>query len=247
MQVFCPKCGTSSEVAETAGSAACSSCGAALPVNLPAFGPPTDGPKPHAFGVADMAAVPAVVPPKTSFVWNERQLPDGTWVVGLRSAVPGPGCFGAVFLSAVFASAYVWANVRHGEGAVIVLGIVALWAAYRALCAAVNRATLRVGPDAITIVRAPIPQAGGLRVPTSSVARFDVVKGMRMRAGSTTTQYWGVRAVGVDIAPKYVPLGLMTRDQADYVRDRLATMLADVQRRAGIVPPQMPYQAPPAF
>jgi hypothetical protein len=247
MHVFCPKCGASSEVAAGAASASCSACGEALPVNLPAFGPPTGGPKPHAFGVQDMAAVPAVVPPKTGFVWSEQQLPDGTWLVGLRSAVPGPGCFGAVFLSTVFAAAYTWANARHGEGVVIVLGVMALWAAYRALCAAVNRATLRVGPDAITIVRAPIPQAGGLRVSTASVARFEVVKGMGMKTGSTATQYWGVRALGVDIAPKYVPLGLMTRDQADYVRDRLAAMLADVQRRAGIAPPQMPFQAPPAF
>ena len=110
MQVFCPRCGASSEVRAAAASARCSSCGEALPIHLPAFGPPQGNHAPHAFGVEDMAAVPRVVPPKTKFVWVERQQMDGVWEASIKGS--GGGCAAVVFLACTVVASYSWGPRR---------------------------------------------------------------------------------------------------------------------------------------
>jgi hypothetical protein len=238
MQVFCPSCGASTAVGEASAQAACAQCGAALPMNMPAYGPPEMGAKPHAFGVQDMAAAGTIKPPATRFVWNEVQSPDGAWMVGMRGAAPG--CvlvLGIAFLGAtVFAAAQCGSNAGNAEVRATLVGLLAAYFAYKALCGAVNRSTLRMDGDVLAVRRGPIPELGAVRVPTSGISGFDLVRGMTTSSGGTKTVYHVVRAIGVG-PPARLPLGMHRREEADFIVRRLTEMLADVQRRFGIAPP----------
>ena len=244
MQVFCPKCGAGTDVAAGTTRAACGRCGEALPVNMPAFGPPEMGPQPQAFGVEEMAAARvAKTPVATTFVWNEVQGPDGAWAVGLRGGTPGCALIaGIAFVFTTFVGAAQCGKARPGPVPWI-MGVLAVYCAYRALCAAVNRATLRLDGDFLVARRGPVPELGNVLVSTSTIVAFDVVRGTTVKTNGTKTVYYVVRAIGSG-PPAKLPIGMMPRDQADWVKDRLGQMLADVQRRAGIVPPIVPGVSP---
>ncbi|MGH7294975.1 MAG: hypothetical protein ACRELB_08580, partial [Polyangiaceae bacterium] len=241
MQVFCPRCAAPNDVASSATSAQCTSCGAALPVHMPGYGPPDAGSRPHTFGLDDMAAVPRVVLPKVNFVWNERQLPGGAWgvYVGGRS---GAGVMWVVFaIGSVVATSMVCANVEGDPVVPIVLsGVVSLFFAYRALCWAVNRGIVRVDQDWLAMYRGPLWQPGRVRVATASIATMRPYKTGTLKGGATVTVYFGVQAVGGDGTTTALPFSWMPREQAAYVCERLNTMVREVQKRAGIVAPQLP-------
>jgi hypothetical protein len=241
MQVFCPRCGASSEVDPAATKASCSSCGEALPVHLPTFGPPTaDGRArtPHAFGVEDMAAVPHVVPPKTKFVWNEQQLAGGAWVVSLRTG--GPGCFAVLCFACTIFASYAWGTTRDTPVVVVtLLAAFAIFFGYKALCRVVNHSLLRVDSDWVSVRRGPMPEGLGVRVMTSTILRFMPVRTMTTGSGAKKTPYFAVQAVAGNGTTKRLPLGkMLARGEADYACERLMQMLTDAQKRGGGPPIQ---------
>jgi hypothetical protein len=244
MLVFCSKCGTSSDVAGSASSAACSACGAALPVNMPAFGPPQGGHKADAFGLADMAAVPRVVPPRINFTWQEQQLGGGAWSVAVRErTTAGCAVVALLALSSMGVGSYIFGTAEGDTTVpVVVFAVVAAFFGYKALCLAVNRGSLRVDQGWLAMSRRPLPEKPGTRVPTASIAQFRPVKTMTVKSGTTRTTYWGIQVLSADGTLTRLPMGNMPREQADYVCERLTVILKDVQKRCGIMPPQIPVQ-----
>jgi hypothetical protein len=251
MEVFCPKCGTGTEVGVSAASAACAACGAPLPLHMPAFGPPQAAPRPQAFGVEDMAAVPRVVPPRVNFNWREQQLAGGAWGVSVRQGAP-VGCW--VLAIMAFTCVVIGSVIWGSESAeieplapVIVLGIVGAIFGYKSLCLAVNRGTLRLDQNWLAMSRGPLPEKISVRAPTASIATFRPLKAMTVKSGATRTTYWAIQVIGADGSLWRLPLGNLPRDQADYVCERLTAILRDVQKRCGIVPPQLPPQYQQGF
>jgi hypothetical protein len=244
MQIFCPKCGVGTDVASGAAAAACHACGAALPVHLPQYGPPSQH-KPSAFGLDDMAAVPRVAPPRTTFAWSEAQTPDGGWVV--RTGTGGAGCalgLGLVVLGTAAMAAGAWGSGKSdGEATAGVLLLVALLVAYFALCAAVNRTTLRLDGQWLTVKRGPVPLPGNVRVPAASIQYFDPVRWRTTRERGPDAGYYNVRVVAVS-SMRTLPLGSFSRVQVDGVLERLKHMLEDTRRRAGITAPVLPLVGP---
>jgi hypothetical protein len=245
MQVFCPQCAAANEVGSSASAARCSSCGAALPVHMPAYGPPDGGARPQAFGIEDMAAVPKVVPPKISFVWSEQQLPGGAWgvFVGGRS---GAGVLWVILaVGGVVLASGIWGGADGDPTvAVVLIGVLSLFFAYRGLCWAVNRSVLRVDQDWLTMGRGPVPQLGSVRVPTATIAVLRPLKLGSFKTGTTVNPYFGVQVMGGDGSTSVLPIQWMPREQASYACERLNMMVRDVQKRAGILAPQLPQQQP---
>jgi hypothetical protein len=209
---------------------------------MPGYGPPDAGVRPHTFGLDDMAAVPRVKPPKVNFVWNEQQLGGGAWgvVVGNR------GCAGVMWLvfglGAIAAVPLIWASSDDDPVVPLVLfGIAGLFFAYRALCWAVNRGSIRIDQDWLFMGRGPIPQFGNRRVPTATIAVLRPVKVGAVK-GATTTAYFSVQSVQGDGTLTTLPFGWMPRERASYICERLNMMVRDVQKRSGIVAPQLPMQ-----
>ena len=242
MQVFCPQCAASNEVAPSATGARCSACGAGLPVHMPGYGPPDAGVRPHTFGLDDMAAVPRVTPPKVNFVWNEQQLGGGAWgvVVGNR------GCAGVVWvilaLGAIAAAPLVWLGADGDPVApCVVLGSFGLFFGYFGLCWAVNRGSIRVDQNWLFMGRGPIPQLGNQRVPTATIAVLRPVRVGTVK-GATTTSYFSVQSVQGDGTLTTLPFGWMPRERAAYVCERLNMMVRDVQKRSGLIAPPVPMQ-----
>ena len=241
MQVYCPQCAAANEVVASSSTARCSACGATLPVHMPAYGPPDAGLQPHAFGVEDMAAVPAVVPPKISFTWNEQQLPGGAWgvLVGGRSSV---GFLWVVLaFGAVVTASMIWASSDAPVGPLLLMGF-AVFSAYRSLCWAMNRSTLRVDQDWLTMGRGPVPQPGRVRVPTAAIAVLRPQKMGAVKSGTSVNLFFGVQVMSGDGSTSTLPIQWMPREQAAYACERLNMMVRDVQKRAGIIAPQLPQQ-----
>ncbi|HEY8040487.1 MAG TPA: hypothetical protein VIF15_11865 [Polyangiaceae bacterium] len=226
MQVFCPGCGASAEVDPAAKSASCAQCGAGIPVQMPAFGPPGMGPPPRAFGLEEMAAarpVPAAAP---AFQWSEVRGLDGAWLVRVRGR--GPGCLAALALGLiVLASIELGSSKSDVPAGAVVLGAVGLWFGYLALCRAVNTGTLRVDREALTFVRGPVPQWGNARVPTQSIAGFMAVRRGSIKTGGTRRILWGLRMVTDGGGVAWLPLGLDQRDHVDFAIERLTQMVSD--------------------
>jgi len=244
VDVFCPKCGSSTAVDASATSASCSACQAPLPVNLPAFGPPDMGAKPQAFGLEDMAAARPVVPALPAWPWVETQSPDGAWVVDVKGQ--GAGCLAATFLGAIVAAAVVYGNSpRSVPFPAVALLVFAAWAGYRALAAVVNRGTLRIDRDAVAFTRGPLPQRGNFRLPTVIVGTFQPVRGPSVTSGGVKKVYWAVHVI-TDTGATRLPLPWMERDRADFVVGRLTQMLGDARRQAGL-PPVAPVPGPALF
>ena len=226
----------------SATSASCSACLAALPVNLPAFGPPEMGPPPQAFGLQDMAAAQPVLPSLPAWPWLEQQTPDGAWVVGVKGQ--GAGCLAAAFLASVVAAAVVYANSpRSVPVPVVGLLVFAAWAGYRALAAVINRGALRIDRDAVAFSRGPLPQRGSFRLPIVTVTSFQPVRGPTLQSGGAKKVFWAVHAI-TDSGATRIPLPWMERDRADFVVGRLTQMLDDARRQAGL-PPVIPLAGPP--
>jgi len=246
MQVYCPRCGAGTEVAAGAASARCAACGAGLPVHLPEYGPPSQH-KPETFGVEHMAAVRAVPPPRNPLTWREAQTPDGAWLVSAgRNRTGCAFVLGLAFLGAMVLAASVLASDDKNPvpGAVVMM-LVGVVFAYFALAAAVNRVTLRLDGQWLTVRRGPVPQPGNVRIDTASIQYFDLVKGAKFRSGGTTLVVYNVRVVAV-ASMRTLPLGMFPREQADGVVERLKHMLEDTRRRTGITAPVVPLVGPGA-
>jgi hypothetical protein len=217
-------------------------------VNLPTFGPPQAAHRPDAFGLDDMAAVPRIVPPRINFTWTEQQVFGGAWAVAVRErTTAGCAVLAIIAVALLGAGSLVYAN-SDGDPVVVlvILGLVALFFGYKALCLAVNRGTIRIDQNWLAMRRGPLPEKMGARVPMSTIATVRPVKALTVKSGTVKTVYWAIQIIAADASLTRLPLGTMPRDQADYVCERLLSMLRDVQKRCGIQPPQLPaqYQQP---
>ena len=235
MQVFCPQCGTGSDVAAGAQAATCASCGASLPVNMPMYGPPDLGSRPRAFGVEEMAMAQPMAAPTVTVTWNERQMPDGSWMVVTRGR--GPALF-AVFFVVFGAIAVLLFADTPSPVMPLFPGLLAAWFAYRALCAATNTITIRFDRQSVTCTSSPFWQPGTFRVLLGDVLGIGRVKTGTTSVGGVRTSSWAPQLTTMRGYTVRIPVGVSQREQVDVVIRRLSQMLADMQRQAGIQPPQ---------
>jgi hypothetical protein len=178
-----------------------------------------------------MAAVPRVVPPKTTFVWVESQQMDGVWVASMRKR--GGGCAAVVFL---------WGTSEDLPVGAMVLAFLAVLFGYKALAGTVNRNIVRVGTDWLSVRRGPLPEKLGARLQTSTVLRFQAA-----RVGAAKSGLFAVQAIAGNGTSTRLPIGPLQRGEADYVCERLERMLADAQKRGGGPPQQALVGPPPTF
>jgi uncharacterized protein (DUF58 family) len=184
-----------------------------------------------------MAAVPRVVPPKTTFVWVESQQMDGVWVASMRKR--GGGCAAVVFLACTVVASYLWGTSEDLPVGAMVLAFLAVLFGYKALAGTVNRNIVRVGTDWLSVRRGPLPEKLGARLLTATVLRFQTA-----RAGTAKSGLFTVQAIAGNGTATRLPIGPLQRGEADYVCERLARMLADAQKRGG-GPPQQALVGPP--
>lgn len=188
--------------------------------------------------------MPRVVPPRINFTWQEQQLGGGAWSVAVRQRSPvGCAVLALLTLACLGIGSLVMANAEGDPTvALVLLGVLALFFGYGTLCFAVNRGIVRVDQNWVAMSRGPLPQRGGVRVSTPTIAMFRPIKALTMKSGATKTVYWGIQVLCGDGSLFRLPMGNLPREQADYVCERLTAILRDVQKRCGIVPPQLPSQ-----
>lgn len=155
---------------------------------------------------------------------------DGTWVV--RTKRDPWALIGLVLLAG-----FGWAVVgvirsrRHVVPTwvdVLMAGLGALFL-YAILVGSLNRATIRLGREVLTVTRGPMPQGPALTFPTASIVNFRDVRTHGRKEG-TSYPLHVLLADGRE-APLGVSFG--DEDDADAAVQALTQMLYDAQSPAG--------------
>jgi hypothetical protein len=235
MRVECPRCGQAiggGEVDLASQRAVCRVCSEVVSLALPPAAQPS-------VALAPVPPAGALYRP-TDLSWIEEPCDAGAWRVTFTASrlVAVPLLFFALFWDGCLVFWYAMALKAGPPPAIMVLFplihvAAGVFITYLALCALLNRTTVRIDRDAFAFTRRPIPQRGDVSEPTPNVVGLEAWQSsfgaMRADANGQRAR-WGAHLLTRD--GRAIPLRFAFSDvsHARFAAARLTQMVAEAQR-----------------